>query len=96
MKYVDILIGNTSSGIIEAASFHKAVVNIGDRQKGRLQSANVLNCEIAELGSCIKKALSLDCSSIDNIYGDGKSAVKIVEVLEDVSLEIKKQFVDRE
>jgi len=96
MKYVDILIGNTSSGIIEAASFHKAVVNIGDRQKGRLQSVNVLNCEIAELESCIEKALSLDCCSIDNIYGNGKSAVKIVEVLEEIPLEIKKQFVDRE
>jgi GDP/UDP-N,N'-diacetylbacillosamine 2-epimerase (hydrolysing) len=43
MSYAKILIGNTSSGIIEAASFGKYVVNVGDRQKGRLQSDNVLN-----------------------------------------------------
>jgi GDP/UDP-N,N'-diacetylbacillosamine 2-epimerase (hydrolysing) len=43
MYYAKVLIGNTSSGIIEAASFGKYVVNVGDRQKGRLQSDNVLN-----------------------------------------------------
>jgi GDP/UDP-N,N'-diacetylbacillosamine 2-epimerase (hydrolysing) len=43
MYYAKILIGNTSSGIIEAASFGKYVVNVGDRQKGRLQSENVIN-----------------------------------------------------
>jgi GDP/UDP-N,N'-diacetylbacillosamine 2-epimerase (hydrolysing) len=43
MYYAKILIGNTSSGIIEAASFGKYVVNVGDRQKGRLQSGNVIN-----------------------------------------------------
>jgi len=43
MYYAKILIGKTSSGIIEAASFGKYVVNVGDRQKGRLQSDNVLN-----------------------------------------------------
>jgi len=43
MRYCDLLIGNTSSGIIEAASFGKYVINVGDRQKGRAQSANVIN-----------------------------------------------------
>jgi GDP/UDP-N,N'-diacetylbacillosamine 2-epimerase (hydrolysing) len=43
MYYAKLLIGNTSSGIIEAASFGKYVVNVGDRQKGRLQSDNVIN-----------------------------------------------------
>jgi GDP/UDP-N,N'-diacetylbacillosamine 2-epimerase (hydrolysing) len=43
MYYAKLLIGNTSSGIIEAASFSKYVVNVGDRQKGRMQSDNIIN-----------------------------------------------------
>ena len=43
MHYSSVLIGNTSSGIIEAASFNKYVLNVGDRQKGRKQSLNVKN-----------------------------------------------------
>ena len=46
MNYVDLIIGNSSSGIIEAASFKKPVINIGDRQKGRLQGKNVINCNL--------------------------------------------------
>ena len=45
MKYCDFLLGNTSSGIIEAASFGKYVINLGNRQKGRIAGENVLNCE---------------------------------------------------
>lgn len=43
MKYAKLLIGNSSSGIIEAASFHKYVLNVGDRQKGRLSSENIIH-----------------------------------------------------
>jgi len=96
MKYIDILIGNTSSGIIEAASFSKPVVNIGDRQKGRLQSENILNCEIENIGSTIKEALCLDNTNIVNIYGDGKTAVKIVSILESIELNTIKVFCDKD
>jgi GDP/UDP-N,N'-diacetylbacillosamine 2-epimerase (hydrolysing) len=48
MKYAKILIGNTSSGILEAASFGKYVVNVGNRQKGRLQSHNIINATFNE------------------------------------------------
>ena len=44
LKQVDAIIGNSSSGIIEMASFKKATINIGDRQLGRLQSENTINC----------------------------------------------------
>jgi GDP/UDP-N,N'-diacetylbacillosamine 2-epimerase (hydrolysing) len=44
MKYAQFLLGNTSSGIIEAASFGKYVVNVGNRQKGRAKSENVFDC----------------------------------------------------
>ena len=90
MKYVDLLIGNTSSGIIEAASFQKPVVNIGDRQKGRLQSGNVIDCDIETLGTAIKQALSSEfqdsCKTLTNVYGDGNASDVIVDVLSNVEL----------
>ena len=94
MKYVDILIGNTSSGIIEAASFKKPVVNIGNRQKGRLQSNNIVNCKIKTLNSAIDEAMNLDCQDIVNIYGDGNSSSKIISVMENIDLNIIKKFTD--
>jgi GDP/UDP-N,N'-diacetylbacillosamine 2-epimerase (hydrolysing) len=56
MTYAKLLIGNTSSGILEAASFGKYVVNVGDRQKGRLQSENVLNVPF-ERNAIIEKTI---------------------------------------
>jgi len=86
MKHVDLLVGNTSSGIIEAASFHKPVVNIGDRQKGRLRSGNVIDCTPQEVAEAVEKALSPAfreaCRSCTNLYGDGRSSERIVGVLE--------------
>ncbi len=100
MKLVDLLIGNTSSGIIEAASYHKPVVNIGSRQKGRLQSGNVIDCSISKLSEAIQLAQSdafiSNCQHITNIYGDGVSAPLIVSQLESVTLSIFKKFVDME
>ena len=98
MKHVDLLIGNTSSGIIEAASFQKPVVNIGDRQKGRLQSGNVIDCNIETLSNAIKQAFSSDfrdsCKNLNNIYGDGNASDTIVGVLESVELSVVKKFID--
>ncbi len=98
MKYVDLLIGNTSSGIIEAASFHKPVVNIGQRQKGRLQSGNVLDCEVETLQETLQKALTSQfinkCKSVENIYGIGNASEFIVNVLQKAKLSVTKKFVD--
>jgi len=98
MKYVDLLIGNTSSGIIEAASFHKPVVNIGDRQKGRLQSGNVIDCSVETLNNAIQQALLHEfqdsCKTLKNIYGDGKASETIVGVLSNIELSVVKKFVD--
>ena len=55
MKYSDIMVGNSSSGIIEAASFKLPVVNIGDRQAGRFKSSNIIDCVCSKIA--IKKAL---------------------------------------
>lgn len=70
MYYARVLIGNTSSGILEAASFEKYVVNVGDRQKGRVQSDNVLNCEFDEIAlvEAVSSALSFEKFNGKNIY----------------------------
>jgi GDP/UDP-N,N'-diacetylbacillosamine 2-epimerase (hydrolysing) len=47
MHHCAFLLGNTSSGIIEAASLHKYVINVGDRQKGRMQSDNIVDVPIS-------------------------------------------------
>ena len=98
MKYVDLLIGNTSSGIIEAASFQKPVVNIGDRQKGRLQSGNVIDCAGDALQSAIEQALSEKfqnkCKTITSIYGNGNASDTIVDMLSNIELLVVKKFVD--
>lgn len=96
MKYVDLLIGNTSSGIIEAASFNKPVVNIGNRQQGRLQSGNVINSSVSQLGASINKALSDNfinkCKMLANIYGNGNASENIIQQLEKYNFCHTKQF----
>jgi len=84
MYYAKILIGNTSSGILEAASFGKYVVNVGDRQKGRVQSDNVLNCEFEETAmiAAAAKAMSFEKYNGKNVYykrGVSDNIIKIVK-----------------
>ncbi len=99
MKHVDMLIGNTSSGIIEAASFNKPVINIGNRQKGRLRSSNVTDCKADSLSDAITcvhtNLLAGEYKNIDNIYGQGNASEVIVSVLESCDLSITKLFVDK-
>jgi UDP-hydrolysing UDP-N-acetyl-D-glucosamine 2-epimerase len=99
MKYVDLLIGNTSSGIIEAASFKKPVVNIGNRQKGRLRGENVIDCNLNTLQESIKLALSSSfrnkIKNMNNIYGTGSASDFIVDKLINEPLSIIKKFRDQ-
>jgi len=101
MKYSSLVIGNSSSGIIEAPSFHVPTVNVGDRQKGRLASETVVNCndEVVEIINAIKWALSENFKQqtlqAKNPYGEGDACPKIVERL--INHEIKtlnKPFYD--
>lgn len=83
MAQVDAVVGNSSSGLYEAPSLGVPTVNVGDRQKGRLAAASVLHCPaepdaiVAALGS----AFGMDCTGVENPYGDGDSARRIVEIL---------------
>ena len=98
MKHANLLIGNTSSGIIEAASFYKPVVNIGNRQLGRLRGVNVIDCMIQELHQSIILAMSNDfiikCQNQQNIYGDGSTSKRIVRELINQPLSVVKKFID--
>ncbi|MFV8346780.1 UDP-N-acetylglucosamine 2-epimerase [Flavobacterium sp. ZB4P13] len=83
MHYAKILIGNTSSGILEAASFGKYVVNVGDRQKGRVQSHNVLNSEFEETAmiTAVAKAMSFEKYNGENVYFKEGVADNIIKTL---------------
>lgn len=87
--------GNSSSGIIEAASFELPVVNIGTRQGGRVRGRNVLDVGYnhAEILDGIRRAVSPEnraaLKGLQNPYGDGQAARRIVERLRDVSLDEK-------
>jgi UDP-hydrolysing UDP-N-acetyl-D-glucosamine 2-epimerase len=99
MKYVDLLIGNTSSGIIEAASFKKPVINIGDRQKGRLRGENVIDCNLDSLQESITLALSNSfrnkISNMNNKYGTGAAADIILDKLINEPISVIKKFRDQ-
>lgn len=101
MAHAGVMAGNSSSGIIEAASFGLPVVNVGDRQQGRERSGNVIDVPCQEeplLAALHQAATDPALRGCQNIYGDGQAARRIVDVLESVTLGpglIKKPFVDR-
>lgn len=83
MAQVDAVVGNSSSGLYEAPSFRVPTVDIGDRQRGRLAAASVLHCapERGAIRAALDHAATLDCSQVENPYGDGRSAERIVALL---------------
>jgi len=99
------MVGNSSSGIIEAASFKLPVVNIGDRQRGRLHAENVLDVGNSqeEIVAGIKTVLTAqfrdELANLKNPYGDGHASERIVSRLKEVSLDselLLKRFHDLE
>ncbi len=84
----DVMIGNSSSGIIESASFSLPTVNIGSRQKERERNDNVIDTltNTDDIKNGINSALKLTGKNFTNIYGDGKSGEKIVSLLKTLSL----------
>ncbi|MFA5147192.1 MAG: UDP-N-acetylglucosamine 2-epimerase [Candidatus Omnitrophota bacterium] len=93
MKIASVLVGNSSSGIIEAPSFGLPVVNIGARQHGRERSPNIIDvrCVKGEIVNAVKKAMSdsafrKGAARHRNLYGDGNAAKRIVSLLEDIKI----------
>jgi len=102
IQHVDGVVGNSSSGLAEVPSFKKGTINIGDRQRGRLRAASVIDCEPGK--DSIRKALKqlysaefqAQLSAVKNPYGNGGASEAIVRILESQSLDnlIKKRFYD--
>jgi UDP-N-acetylglucosamine 2-epimerase (non-hydrolysing)/GDP/UDP-N,N'-diacetylbacillosamine 2-epimerase (hydrolysing) len=92
LRCVDLLVGNSSSGIMEAASFALPVVDVGIRQRGRERARNILDAEasVASILDRIRTASSDEfrrsLQGMENPYGDGHAAERIVEVLASVPL----------
>ena len=84
----DVLVGNSSSGIIEAASFGTPVVNIGSRQNLRQRNANVIDCGVdrAGLDEALTRALAAGRFDRHNVYGDGRAGERIVSLLTQIEL----------
>ncbi|MCL2355336.1 MAG: UDP-N-acetylglucosamine 2-epimerase [Oscillospiraceae bacterium] len=106
MKYCSFVVGNSSSGIIEAPSLRIPTINIGDRQKGRMQAESVINCKAKEdeILAAIEKASTIEfCESleqVENPYGTGEVSSKIIRILKDYTnnneITLKKKFYDLE
>lgn len=102
MRLAAAVVGNSSSGIAEAPSFRVPTVNIGDRQKGRLQAASIVNCAPlrADIGAAIREVLSdgfrRGLPAVRNPYGEGGAAARVAKVLAEYPLEglLAKQFHD--
>jgi len=103
LREADVMVGNSSSGLIEAPSFGLPVVNVGDRQRGRLRAANVIDvaADRAAIVGAIRRALEpafrRGLAGLVNPYGDGHAAPRIARVLREVQLGprlTRKRFVD--
>jgi UDP-hydrolysing UDP-N-acetyl-D-glucosamine 2-epimerase len=99
IRHVDVVVGNSSSGLLEVPSFKKPTVNIGDRQKGRIEAASVITvpADAACIHDAIQRALVMDCSGVENPYGDGHATGRIIAALtavRDPKALLKKHFFD--
>ena len=102
LQFVDGVVGNSSSGILEVPTFRKGTINIGNRQNGRLKAESVIECDPAKVSilNAIQIMYSRDfqeqIKSVSNPYGVGGASKSIVTVLESISLDgvIQKSFVN--
>lgn len=104
LKYALCVLGNSSSGLLEAPSFGIPTINIGDRQRGRIQAESVLNCrpEREDILRALERACSPDfrkkAAAARNPYGDGNTSGRILEMIKRTllsgSLDLEKRFYD--
>lgn len=104
ITHVDVVIGNSSSGLVEVPFLKKPTVDIGDRQLGRLKAASVLECDetFEAIKAAIEKALSepfqRSLAGVESLYGSGNASFRIKECLKGVNLDgiLLKKFRDAE
>jgi len=99
---VDGVVGNSSSGLAEVPSFKKGTINIGDRQRGRLQATSIINCEPTKqaISNAIRTLYSINFQmglrQVSNPYGEGDASAKVVNALRVTNIKniMKKRFYD--
>jgi len=99
---VDGVVGNSSSGLAEVPSFKKGTINIGDRQRGRLQAPSVINCEPNQksisdaINILYSPSFQVGLSQVCNPYGEGGASEKVVNTLKNINIKgiVKKVFYD--
>jgi len=101
LQFMDAVIGNSSSGIIEVPSFSIPTVNIGDRQEGRVKPGSVIDAEgtVESIGVALRKAFSWRfrkaCEDVENPYGNGNAARRIVMTIRKTDFSMpRKRFFD--
>lgn len=102
IAHVDGVLGNSSSGLAEVPSFKKGTINIGDRQRGRLQAASVINCEPTResIAAALERLYDTDfqasLNQVRNPYGEGGASEKVFETIKHYALDgvVKKAFYD--
>ena len=94
IKIADVMVGNSSSGLLEAPTFKTAVINIGQRQKDRVSADNVIHVSDYrqdKITSAIKRSLSLSfresLQQVTNPYGTEKASRKIIEILKNINID---------
>ena len=100
MQFVDAVVGNSSSGIIEAPSFKIGTINIGDRQKGRIKAKSIIDCEATResikeaFKQLYEKDFQMNLINIINPHGDGNAAENIKKILKTCNITniMEKQF----
>jgi GDP/UDP-N,N'-diacetylbacillosamine 2-epimerase (hydrolysing) len=100
LQYVDAVVGNSSSGLIEAPNFKIGTINIGERQKGRVRAKSVIDCLpykkdiLKSLEKIYSKNFQKKLSAVKNPYDNGLSSKKIVDILKNFKLQniLKKSF----
>ena len=102
LQYVDVIVGNSSSGLLEAPSFKIGTINIGDRQKGRIKAKSIIDCSPNSRG--IKQAFikiysrkfQEQLKKVKNPYGNKCASKQIIKVIKKIKLNniLKKKFYD--
>lgn len=100
IKHCQVVIGNSSSGLIEVPSFKKPTINIGDRQQGRIEAESVISCKpekkliIEAIHTALSEEFQIQLQNIKNPYGEGNSSIKILDSILNTSKKniLKKEF----
>jgi UDP-hydrolysing UDP-N-acetyl-D-glucosamine 2-epimerase len=100
MREADLVLGNSSSGLTEAPALKKASINLGDRQKGRLRAASVIDAAerkadiVASIGKALSDEFRSKLAGTVSLYGSGKTSSRIKDVLKSARPVLQKPFLD--